>query len=97
MSLEYVRVAEVVLVKDGDNFVGAELGFGTNVNNKDGAALVLNMLGDAMRNVTWTFNTLMRVADAQTNAQADGSGDTDTETPAGEGDAADPAGTESIN
>lgn len=79
-----VKVADLFLVKQGDDYVGMELGFNENVLNRQGGAMVLDTLRGAMNSSTWVASTLLRApVEGQANAQADQganqSSDTDDE------------------
>lgn len=78
------KVAEVYLVQEDDKIVGLEMGFTSSVQTKLGGAMVLNQLMAKLTDSAWTFNTIVRVGDAQTNESADEGGDTDTEVATGE-------------
>jgi len=74
-----IKVGEIVLIKEGDEFVGVEVGFAPSVMAKAGAVTVLNMLKGAMENTGWVFNTIGRVADAQADEEPSEGGDTNAE------------------
>jgi hypothetical protein len=79
---ELVKVGEVYLAQEGDNYVGTEVVFTENVRNKQGAAFVLDMLKTSMGQSGWTAITVMRVKDqndAPTDESAGEGGDTDAE------------------
>lgn len=82
---ELIKVAEVFLVKENEQFVGVELGFNENVLNKRGAASVLDTLRSGLNNAGWVTSTVMRVEDREENApsEPEGSagGDTGAEAP----------------
>lgn len=75
---EYIKVAELVLVKEGGEFVGMELPLNENVLNKAGAAGILDQLKWRLFDSSWVVNTVMRVEDknAQANQSGSESGDT---------------------
>lgn len=75
MAEELIKVADVYLVKNEDNFTGCNVGFNESVKNKRGAALVIDMLRQSMNSSAWTTMTVMAVRDqdAQTDeGTADG-------------------------
>ena len=81
---DLIKVAEVFLVKEGDQFVGVELGFNENVLNKRGAASVLDTLRSGLNNAGWVTSTVMRVEDredAPSEPEASAGGDTGAEAP----------------
>lgn len=84
MMADLNRVAEVVLVQEGDEIKGMELVFTTSVRTRNGGAMVLNELGARLRDTGWTFNTLARVQDAQVDEGASEGGDPESEGDAGE-------------
>lgn len=80
MSRENIKVGEIHLVKEGDNFVACNVHMTENVQTKRGAVLVLDMLKQSMNLAGWTWATIDSVkepVDAPTNQQAVEGGDTD--------------------
>jgi len=69
MAEELIKVADVYLVKNDENFTGCNVGFVDSVKNKRGAALVLDMLRQSMNSSAWTTMSIMAVRDQ--DAQAD--------------------------
>lgn len=79
-----VHVGDLYIVKRDEQILGVETIFTDNVLNKSGAILVLDNMKAALNNTGWTLNTVMRVQDkeqqnAQTDVEADNSGDTGVE------------------
>ena len=73
---EFVKVADVWMVKNDDQFVGLEMTFTQNVYNKDGAMTVIDFMKNSILNTRWLFATINRVEDkdAPTNAQPESDG-----------------------
>ena len=80
-----IKVADVYVVQQDEQFVGVEVGFTEAVRNKRGAATSLDFMRNALSNSGWITQTIMRVEDkeddAQANAQPEDSGSEDTQTP----------------
>jgi hypothetical protein len=64
---EFIKVAELYLVKEGEQYTGLEMPMTENVLNKTGAANLLDMAKRCLDDSSWIVNTVMRVKDAQTN------------------------------
>lgn len=79
-----IKVGEVYMIQDGEseNFVGLEVGFAETVLNRQGAAMVLDNMRNAMNSSGWIAQTILRAPvgeeNAQTNEEADTGSDTDT-------------------
>ena len=77
-----IKVGDVYMIQDGDNFVGLELGFTESVLNRQGAVAILDSMRNAMNSSGWIAQTILRAPvgdeDAQTNEEADTNSDTDT-------------------
>lgn len=66
---DLVKVAEVYLVKDGEQFVGMELGWTESVLNEQGAASVLDTLRGQLDRSAWVATMVMRAgSDGRTEA-----------------------------
>jgi len=91
------KVGEIYLNMEDDQLVGVEVGFTPNVQTKVAGAMILDQMRKHMDMSAWQFNTIARIEDAQTNAQANSGGDTDPEVSEGSTDVDDAVGTEPKN
>ena len=83
-----IKVGEVYMMQEGDNFVGLEVGFTDAVLNRQGATMVLDNMRGAMNSSGWIAQTILRAPvgeeNAQTDEEANQDGDPDTKvTPKG--------------
>ena len=83
-----IKVGEVYMMQEGDNFVGLEVGFTDAVLNRQGATMVLDNMRGAMNSSGWIAQTILRAPvgeeNAQTNEEANQDSDPDTKvTPKG--------------
>ena len=83
-----IKVGEVYMMQEGDNFVGLEVGFTDAVLNRQGATMVLDNMRNAMNSSGWIAQTILRAPvgeeNAQTDEEANQDGDPDTKvTPKG--------------
>jgi hypothetical protein len=67
-----IKVGEVYMIQDdGDKFVGLEVGFTDAVLNRQGAAMVLDNMRNAMNSSGWIAQTILRAPVGEENAQTD--------------------------
>ena len=67
---QFIEVGKTYLVKDGDKLVSLEWIMNENVPNRNAAADLLDFFKRCADNSTWTTNTVLRIAEGGTNAQA---------------------------
>ena len=72
---QFIEVGKTYLVKDGDKLVSLEWIMNENVPNRNAAADLLDFFKRCADNSTWTTNTVLRIAEGGTNAQAQSIGD----------------------
>lgn len=85
---EFVKVSEVYLVKEGENFTGIEIGWSDAVLNAQGAASVLDTLNNALSSAGWVTRMVMR---ADNGGQEDAPSDEGAEAAGEEGSVGDGA------
>ena len=73
---EFIKVADLFLVKEGDEYTGLEMPMTDNVLNKTGAANLLDFTKRCLDDSSWVVNTVMRVKDAPTKQSGDTNSDT---------------------
>lgn len=66
-----IKVGEVYMMQEGDNFVGLEVGFTDAVLNRQGATMVLDNMRGAMNSSGWIAQTILRAPVGEENAQTD--------------------------
>lgn len=67
MSRKLVKVAEVFLVQDGEEFVGLEMAFTESVLNAQGRAGVLDALRGSLDNSLWVAGMISRESGGSSN------------------------------
>jgi len=69
-------VGKTYLVKDGDKLVSIEWIMNENVPTRNAAADLIDFFKRCVDNSTWITNTVLRIAEGGSNAQAETTGDT---------------------
>ena len=64
---QFVKVAELYLIREGDAFVGLELGWTDAVLSSEGAAGVLDLLRSSMDSAAWTTAIVSRADSASSD------------------------------
>jgi len=77
---EKIPVGSISLIRKGDQFASCEIDFNENVNNKEGAVIVLDMLRHCMNSSAWITSQVMTVPDQEVrDAQIEREGDTESD------------------
>ena len=71
---QFIEVGKVYLVKEGDRFVSVEWAM-ENVPSRTAAAELIDFAKRCADNSTWVYNTINRVQEGGSDAQAQGAGD----------------------
>ena len=73
-----IEVGNIYAIVQGDDLVNVEVEFNKNLTGANTAANVLTKLSQALGDVGWSTRSVMRVADRDAQAQANGDQDGDT-------------------
>ena len=65
---QFVKVAEVYLIREGEDFTGLELGWTNAVLSSEGAAGVLDLMRSSMNSAAWTTAIVGRADSASSDA-----------------------------
>lgn len=71
---QFIEVGKVYLVKEGERFVSVEWAM-ENVPSRTAAAELIDFAKRCADNSTWVYNTINRVSEGGSNAQAESTGD----------------------
>ena len=78
-----IPVGSISLIRRGEQFISCEIDFNENVNNKEGAVIVLDMVRHCLNSSAWITSQVMtapdrEVSDAQIKREGDTTSNPDT-------------------
>lgn len=72
-----IPVGSISLIRRGEQFISCEIDFNENVNNKEGAVIVLDMLRHCLNSSAWITSQVMTAPDREvSDARVEREGDT---------------------